>query len=530
MTLAQFSFSLLSQAQECHQAGGLDQAERLYREVLVARPDCADAWALYGLLAHQRGESETARQMIHRALDLCPGEASYWVNLAEAQSALGRLEDAIASLREAVVLEPGLIVARTNLANALYEACRYEEGMAVIREVLSLENASAKAWNIQGNLQEALGDHEAARASYRSAIQCDPSASRPWANLAVSLERTECLEEALRACETALGLDPDNADARLLQALLLLKSGNFEAGWEAYEDRWRSPTFRANASPWRGLPQPLWQGQPLEGKRILVHAEQGFGDTLQFIRYAPLLAEQGAEVHLECPTEMVRLFRRLPGLASVRAAGEVLPEVDYQIPLLSCPRAFGTTLATVPARVPYLRVDTAAREQWQARLGSQGPRIGLVWAGRPDPTEYRSRRAMELRELAPLLQEEGCTWVSLQKGKGVEQVSASGFPLLDFSDEVQDFDDQAALVDALDLVITIDTATAHLAGALGKPTWVMLPRPSAYQWMLHREDSPWYPTLKLFRQAEEMNWAPVVARVLLAFRVWRSGERSHRAL
>jgi len=520
MTLAKSTSHRILEAQAHHQAGELDLAEALYREILGEDPDHADAWHLYGLLAHQRGVSETAVQMMGRAISLCPTEAAYYVNLAEAQMGLGQKEDAIASLHQALVLEPELALAQVNLANVLYEACRYEEGLLVCRAALELDADSAKAWNILGNLQEALGDHAKARDAYRVAIQRDPTSSRPWGNLAVSLERSERLSEALEACGRALELEPGNGDARLLRALLLLKSGNYEQGWAAYEDRWMSPIFLSSASPARGFSQPLWTGQDLRGRRILMHAEQGFGDTLQFIRFAPLLAQRGAEVHVECPSEMVRLFRSIPGLASVRAAGEPLPEVDFQLPFLSAPNGFGTTLETVPSEVPYLTVPDAELQAWRDRLAGKGPCVGLVWAGRPDPSEYRSRRAMALGELEPLFQVEGLTWVSLQRGAGSEQIETSGLPLLDFTSQVRDFADQAALISALDLVITIDTATAHLAGALGKPAWVFLPKPAAYQWMLHREDSPWYPTLRLFRQDEEGVWEPIVARVLEALKVW----------
>jgi hypothetical protein len=307
-------------------------------------------------------------------------------------------------------------------------------------------------------------------------------------------------------------LQPDHADAHYHSALAALSIGNFRDGWQQYEWRWRS--FGAAAR--RTFAQPLWLGDTsLEGRTILLHAEQGMGDAIQFARYVPLVAQRARSVVLEVHRPLKSLLGRLEGAAAVFNLGDPLPSFDLQCPLLSLPLAFGTELGTIPGREPYLRSSDASRMIWSERLPQRQPlRVGLVWAGNPELKNDRNR-SIPLERMAPLLAMPGVQFVSLQRDvrSGDAEVLMRSDQLTDISADLQDFDDTAAVVSLLDLVIAVDTAVAHLAGALGKPVWLLLPFGPDPRWMLDREDSPWYPTARLFRQPKRGDWDFVLARV-----------------
>jgi len=319
------------------------------------------------------------------------------------------------------------------------------------------------------------------------------------------------LAQATECFQRVLELAPDSAEARAFLGLVHLKQGNFRLGLSEYEDRWSTPygvRFR------RKLPQPLWKGEPLEGSRILLYCEQGMGDTLQFVRYVPLVAERGGKVILEVQPRLHQLLAHVPGAAEVVGPGETLPEFDCQCPLLSLPWALGTELTSIPASIPYIHPHPAKVEAWRQRLPGNSLRIGLVWAGSPlHPHEFW--RAIPLEVLAPLTNIEGTSFYSLQMGAGTDQLKQLGSRacIIDLCEEQKDFADTAAIVANLDLVISIDTSVAHLTGAMGQPGWVLLSKSSDWRWLLDREDSPWYPTLRLFRQSTPGNWRDVVARV-----------------
>jgi Flp pilus assembly protein TadD len=525
-----YALEALNQAVVLHQAGDLDGAEARYRELLSREPEQPDAWNLLGLLAHQRGAHETALAMIGHAIALNPRSATYRVNLAEAAHSLGQFSLATATLKTAIELEPVLPMPRSNLANLLYELDRHDEAMEQILNALELDPRSARAWGILGNIHEAISVHQGAQgaeqrrqahAAYRKAIGLDPTFAMAHANLALSLDHAGQFDEASAAYARALELDPLAADIHWNRAHMLLTLGEFEEGWMEYEWRWQRPAF---TSPRRGFPQPLWKGQELSGKRILVYAEQGFGDAIQFVRYTTLLAARGAEVFVDCPRELVRLFESVPGAAQVITSGDPLPEVDFQAPFMSLPLGFHTTLQTVPASTPYLAPDPAIREKMRRKLEAipslelggvpqSRKTVGIIWAGRPTPKGFNANRSMTLKDFGPVLGTPDCRFVSLQKGPGAEEVRESGLPVIDLMDEVQDFADLAALMSLMDLVISVDTAAAHLAGALGLPTWTLVPMPGAFQWLRDREDSPWYPTMRLFRQPAIGDWAAPVARI-----------------
>ncbi len=294
-------------------------------------------------------------------------------------------------------------------------------------------------------------------------------------------------------------------------AIFISCEGNFPLGWSEHEYRWSTPHFLRDR---RKLTQPLWRGEPLEGSRILLHAEQGLGDTLQFVRYVPLVAARGGNVVLEVQTRLHRLLAQTPGAGEVIHRGDALPEFDWQCPLLSLPWAFATALNSIPAKIPYVHPDPAQVAAWGQRLAGDSLRIGLVWGGSPTFPHERWR-SIPLAHLAPLTKLGGTTFYSLQMGPQTSQVKQLGsrVRIIDLQDEQEDFADTAAIIANLDLVISIDTSVAHLAGAMGKPVWVLLHKSPDWRWLLEREDSPWYPTARLFRQSTLGNWQDVVARV-----------------
>ncbi len=329
-------------------------------------------------------------------------------------------------------------------------------------------------------------------------------------------------EEALASCERAIALKPDSPEAHFNKGACHLALGDYERGWEGYEWRWQ--TRHAAALP--DFPGPLWRGDAaIANQTILVHAEQGFGDSLQFCRYVPMLARR-ARVVLDVPRPLARLLASLDCDMQIVARGDDLPPFDAWIPMLSLPRAFNTTLATIPAAVPYLRADPEQASRWRDRLAAlPGRKVGLVWAGSPLSPQPRAlamdrRRSMTLQQFAPLAEIPGLCLISLQKGEGAPQASTppDGMVLHDWTNELRDFADTAALVEALDLVISVDTSVVHLAGALARPVWVLNRFDQCWRWLSGRTDSPWYPTARLFRQPEPGDWGSVIGEVAEALR------------
>jgi hypothetical protein len=377
---------------------------------------------------------------------------------------------------------------------------------------------------------EHLNRLEAALDSYARAIAIDGALAQAYVNRGNVLRQLQRPDEALASCNRALALRPADAEAHLNKALALLAMGDLAAGWREYEWRWRCPD-NALFKVKRNFAQPLWLGEePLAGKAILIHSEQGLGDTLQFCRYVSKVAALGARVFFEVQAPLKRLLAHLEGVTRLLARGDPLPAFDCHCPLLSLPLAFHTSLSSIPAKVPYLRSRSDSsrpdrRMCWQEKLGAKSkPRVGLVWSGgfRPDQPEtwsVNNRRNIPLRLFAPL-KHPGIEFHSLQKGQPAESELTDlaaekwdGPALIDHTTVLQDFADTAALIEELDLVISVDTSTAHLAGAMGKPVWILDRFDSCWRWMLGRSDSPWYPTARLYRQDRQGDWSTVIDRV-----------------
>jgi Flp pilus assembly protein TadD len=435
---------------------------------------------------------------------------------AVAHQQAGRFEDAVTAYRRLLALRPDLPEAQFNLGVALARLGRFEEAAGCFRRAIAHRPDYTAAHNNLGTALRELGRPGEAEAAFRAVTRLAPDLPQAHFNLGNALKALGRADAAEAAYRSALGLKPDYHDAGFNLATLLLARGDMAPGWEAFEARWHTAAMRADR---RDFAVPLWRGEAGDGGTLLIHAEQGFGDTLQFCRYAPLAAARGWRVVLEVQPPLVRLLAGLPGIARIIARGEALPQFDRQCPMLSLPLAMGTTLRTVPAAASYLHADPTRAAELAARMAAiapDGPRVGLAWAGNPrrdlSPAEsaHAQRRSLDPALLAPLFDIPGLRFVSLQKAG---PPAPPGLPMIDLMPEMEDFADTAALIAALDLVISVDTSVAHLAGALGRPVWVMTRRDHCWRWLEGRTDSPWYPSLRLYRQSARDDWTGVVDAV-----------------
>lgn len=506
----------LSLAVEHHQAGRLAEAEPLYRQVLAAEPNRPGVWRLLGLLAHQTGRHEMALQYIGRAVQLQPDDATAHVDWGLVYHRLGRLGQAVAGYRRALELRPDYPEALSNLAHALTAQGKLEEAVACGRRALELRPDYAEAYNNLGNALRDQQRLDEAAACYRRALKLRPDLAQTHRNLGIVLADQGQPEAALASYRRALELQPDDVEAHLGMALVMLVTGDFQQGWAEYQWRWRRQD-----NPPRSLQQPLWRGEPLGGRTCLLHAEQALGDTIEFVRYARLLKRQGARVVFECPAPLLRLLVGCPGIDRLVQQGDELPAFDVHAPLLSLPGILGTRVATIPGEVPYLFAEPELVGRWRDKMSRlDGFKIGINWRTRPGSGDWM-RRTIAAQHFQSVAAVPGVKLVCLQKGVGPAEENAI-LPRLGLWDPGPDFDGAAAFVDTaavmahLDLVLTADTAVAHLAGALGVPVWVALPTPPDWRWLLERHDCPWYPSMRLFRQKRPGDWAGVFAEITAA--------------
>jgi len=449
--------------------------------------------------------------------------------LGVALARLGRLPEAEDSLRLAVAADERNPAAHCNLGALLRERGRLDPALHHLKQALRLDPAMIDARLNLGAVQHDRGRYEEALRCYRTVLASRPDHPAALLNLATVLKDLGQIDAALPLFRQVLARQPDYGEAHWNLATALLVAGRLEEGWPEFEWRWR----RAGLVPPR-FDRPRWTGAPLDGRTILLHAEQGRGDTLQFVRYAPLVAAKGGRVILRCQPELVSLLARADGVSQVIAHEQPLPAFDCHLPLLSLPAIFATTLATIPAAgpdsAPYLRPDPARVARWRARLDQRladappgGPpglprpfRIGLVWAGTPTHRNDHNR-SLPPAALAPLLTRTDVAWLALQVGPRASELEASELGagnVITLGPELGDFDDTAAVLTLLDRVVTVDTATAHLAGALGVPALVLLPFAPDWRWLLGRADSPWYPSLTLCRQHKPGDWEGVIAKIM----------------
>jgi tetratricopeptide (TPR) repeat protein len=537
----------LAIAIEHHQGGRLPAAEQIYRQILQADPNQADALHLLGVIAHQVGRNEVAVEYIERSIALKGSAPGPYNNLAQAYQALQKIPEAIASCRRALELHPTFPGAHNNLGNALMVDGKLDEAIACFQRAVELQPDLAQAHSNLGNALKDQGKLEEAIVCYRRALEWHPEYAEGWSNLGNSLKDQEKLEEAVACLRRALELKPDLAEAHLNLGLalkdqgkldealvcfrralalkpvfpeahndlgiLLLLLGHYEEGWQEFESRLECNKVK------RRFSKPRWNGERAVGQTILIHVEQGFGDALQFIRYVPLVrARSGAaRVIMETLPGVVRLLTQNGGwdaeiVSGLNSDESGLPPYDLQVPLMSVPRALGL-IEPLSAGSPYLHADPALRRDWRERLGSgSATRVGLVWAGNPEH-KADHLRSMPADRFLPLLRIPGFEFYTLQIGSQHHASTLTEAGLIDHTAHLEDFADTAAFVAELDLIISVDTAVAHLGAAMGRPVWLLLPYQSEWRWGLKGETTPWYPTMRLFRQPVPGDWAAVVQRL-----------------
>ena len=475
-----------------------------------------------GLQLHLHNRLREAEPFYHRAVALNSGFKEAWMNLGLViLSQGGRSDEALSCQRQALMIDPESADAHNNLGMVHYAMGNIAEAENCFHAVLRLRPNHPNATLNLGSIRQILNQVEEAESLFRRALTLGANPASTNSNLALSLMEQMRPQEAEACCREALALRPNYPEARANLALSLLAMGKLEEGWRQYESRWEIEAMSAAAPV---LSQPRWTGQQLNGETVLLYAEQGFGDTLQFCRYASMVAAAGGKVVLVVPKSLKRLMTTLEGVVRVLCDEDgTIPHFDYHCPLLSLPFGFGTTMATIPGPASYLHADPSS---WADVLDElPGLKVGVVWAGKsrtaqPHAVAIDKRRSMRLTDMMPLFSVPGCSFVSLQLGHPASQIQSlpEGTMLHDVSIRMNagagsDWADTAALITGLDLVITVDTAVAHLAGALGKPVWMLNRFDSCWRWFLDRDDTPWYPSMRLFRQTSRGDWASVIARV-----------------
>jgi tetratricopeptide (TPR) repeat protein len=495
--------------------GHLDEAADCYQEALRIDPGFADALCNLGTVYQEQGKYGDALDCFYRVLAINPQYANAYNNIGSVHKERGELPEAIANYEQALRLNPENGPVLVNLGVALSAQKRNAEAVACFRAALKIDPGCADAHNNLGAILLEEGHLTDAMARFREAIRCEATSADAYSNLGLAHRFKGELTEAAACFEEALGHDPGHLSAHANRALLRLLRGDFAGGWPEYEYRWG--TFGLKP---RHTDKPRWDGAPLAGNTILLYAEQGLGDTIQFVRYAPLVKQRGGAVIVECQAALKPLLAGMAGIDQVVARGEALPPFEVQIPLLSLPGIFATTLGTIPGGLPYLKAETARSAYWAKELSSlNGLKIGIAWQGSPTFRDDKLR-SVPLTSFEPLARVENVTLVSLQVGPGAEQLATAPFHV---TDQASKFDanslvDLAAAMVNLHVIVTVDTAVAHLAGALNVPVWVALPFAPDWRWLLERDDSPWYPSVRLFRQTSPGAWSGVFERIALKVR------------
>ena len=500
---------LLQQAFVLHRDGRLGEACRLYERVISIQPAHPNALPMLAALKYQSKDVFAALSFFNRALRVGLQPASTFFNRGLALQELGRFNDAILSYNSSVTLKPGYAEAFNNIGNIYRELTFYDKAESSYARARDAGPMIEESYNNKGNLLREVRRFEEALKNYNYALIINPGNAVSHSNLGVSAQEMRRLGIAEKCFERSTLIDPQFVDAHLNRALLFLLRGEFDRGWGLYEWRLRQDAIKSSNYDGLGV---TWRGEGnIVGKRLLVHCEQGLGDSIQFVRYLPKVRDFGANVTLQVQKPLVQLFSNLGFAEQVISENSTPPVVDVRCPLLSLPYVFKTTLETIPANTPYILPDPEKVAIWRKVLGPRSrPRVGLVWSGRMD-NRYHANRSVPLKTLLPLL-ELPVEWHSLQKG-----FEESDKALLDRETRIcrheENFDDTAALIQCLDLVISVDTSIAHLAGAMGKTVWVLLPFVPDFRWLLDRDYSPWYPSARLFRQDQSRNWSVVVHTV-----------------
>jgi tetratricopeptide (TPR) repeat protein len=529
--------------------GQWDASLRSYERAIAIEPRFAAAHARRGNVLRQMRRSEAALESYDRAIVLNADYAEAYFNRANLRKELARWAGALADYDAAIAIKTDYVEARVNRSLLLQELGRYDDALASIDQALAIRPRDVTAQLLRGNLLSQLKqpeaalqcfdralaireDHAAAQtgrgnvlrqlnrfsealACHDRALAADPKFVLAHVNRGNVLNDLARHAEAVASYDAAIAVREDLAEAHFSKALALLQLGDFARGWREYEWRWQSRATAALLAEPRQFREPLWLGQsPLQGRTILLHGEQGLGDRIQFCRYAALLKDLGARVLLEVPKALAGLFTRLTGVDELFIAGGPIPPFDVHCPLMSLPLALATRVETVPAAVPYLFCDPNVAARWRSRLGPRTrARVGLAWSGNPDNANDRNRSIPLSRLIGHL--PDGFDYYSLHREvrHSDSQVLRNTPSIRDLGEEQSDFSDAAALCDCMDVIISVDTSLAHLGGALGKPTWLLLAFNADWRWLVARADSPWYPTMRLYRQAQFGEWDAVLGRV-----------------
>jgi tetratricopeptide (TPR) repeat protein len=489
----------------------LETAISYYYQALQVEPNNTAVLNNLGLALQNYGQTEEAVSCYQKLLEIEPENATNYYNLGFIFQEQEKLEVARSYYEKALSINPNDLSSLNNLGFVLNELVQPTEAIAVLQKVLAFSSDCAETYINLGIAYVQLDQFTEAIACYQKALELNPNYASAYNNLGVALEAQGNFGQALNSYERAIQTAPQRADYQWNRGLLLLRLGDLKAGFAEHEARWQMPAIAPHS-----FSQPLWDGTNLQGQRILLHSEGGFGDTLQFIRYVPLVAEQGGSVRIVCYQDLIPLFRQLPKVDQLASWDADLPDFDVHAPMMSLPYLFGTTLDTIPARVPYLQPPDIL--PFTLTVSSDTYlKVGINWGGNPRYKRDR-RRSCSLQQFLPLLKIPQVIFYSLQKGpRALELEQFPGkLPIQNLSTQIQDFSDTAAAIAQLDLIITTDTSVAHLAGALGRPVWVLLDFVPDWRWMLEREDSPWYPTMRLFRQNRPGDWNGVLERVVLA--------------
>ncbi len=539
----------MAPAAACLRAGDLNRAKKICRRLLAQSADQAGVLYNLGLLYNENGHPDTAigyfqaairqqpekvacynglglayqaqghfkkaRACFKTILERVPADPVAHFNLAGAHRNCGQMVKAITHLEKALGLAPDFYAAYHNLGELLGKLGRYGEAAEKYRQALRVKPDAPESWNGLGNALTNLGQTGEATDCFKRAIGLRPEYAGAYTNLGIACYEARQLSLAEKCYRQALELDAGLVEAEFNLGLVHLLKGDLEKGWAAYEKRFSKSDWAANY-PFR-LDRPRWDGRPFKGQRLLIHDEQGLGDTLQFVRYLERVKSLGGEVLLETRKPFLKLLENIRGVDQlVERSQDGRPRVEFDLycPLLSLPMIFSTTRDSVPAPVPYIRADPEKAAQWTGRLDAQAFKIGLVWSG--NPTHFRGlNRSAALGDFEALLRTPGVRFYGFQKGEAAREAEAfvkAGL-LENLGEDFTDFSDTAAAMENMDLVISIDTSVAHLAGAMGKPAWVLLNHAADWRWLLDRSDSPWYPTMRLFRQGKHENWIDVLESI-----------------
>ena len=501
------------------QSGNLELSLSYHNKVKTAlgnnlSKDYARCLYEVGKFFGQSGKLKESEMFLRKSIDVFK-DVNFYIGLSACLILLKKFSEAESALKIAITMEPENPGALVNMSTVLKNQGKLSEAEIFAEKILSKKNSDKKnlcdAFNILYQIREEQGHLEEAEQLARKAIAIKTDNTDSWLNLGSVLYKQERLEEAENAFREALAISQDNPEGLWGLSLTLLLSGRYIEGWSYHDSRFY---LKENSNALRFDHSCMWNGEDISGKRILVWSEQGYGDQIQTFRYLKKIWEVGGEILVETNTELVSLFRNSPWPSQVIQNGEAIPDFDFHIPFMSLPRILFEEVDFFSQAIPYLQAHEEKLEHWRNVLSAiPGYRVGIVWAGSPVHKNDRNR-SINLERMAPLASIPGISLISLQKGSGESQVADCHFPITNFGSKIQDFEDTAAILKHLDLLISVDTSVVHLAGALGQPVWTLLPTAPDWRWMLDREDSPWYPSMRLFRQPHHGDWDSVIQRIV----------------